>query len=68
MSDEVRTVVMDGSPRERGTPEDDAARNDAAADRFWFEVADVDLRVHPVPASEPFVANVARLRRGGFKR
>ena len=59
---------MDGSPRERGTPEDDAARNDSAADRFWFGVADVDLRVHPVPSPRPFVANPARMRRGGFKR
>jgi hypothetical protein len=70
VSDEVvETVVMSGSPRERGTPEDDdAARNDARADRFWRVVADVDLRMHPVPAPRSFVADVARMRRGGFKR
>lgn len=66
--DEVRTVVMGGSPRGRGTPEEDAARNDARAERWWWPVAHVDLRVHPVPAPRQFVANPARLRRGGFKR
>jgi hypothetical protein len=62
------TVVMDASPGERGTPEDDAARNHRRADRFWFAVADVDLRVQPVPTPRPFIANPARLRHGGFKR
>jgi hypothetical protein len=42
--------------------------NDATAGRFWFGVSDVDLRVYPVPAPRPFVANLAGLRRGGFKR
>jgi hypothetical protein len=57
VSDEVRTVLMDGSPRERGMPEDDADRNNPKAERWWWPVADVDLRVHPVPPPRPFVAN-----------
>jgi hypothetical protein len=34
----------------------------------YSAVADVDLRVHPVPAPRLFVANPAKMRRGGFKR
>jgi hypothetical protein len=67
VSDERRTVIFTGAPRDRGTPEDDAARNDAASERWWWTLGPVDLRVHPVRV-RTFVANPARMRRGGFKR
>lgn len=67
MTDEVRTVVMNGSPRERGTPEDDAARNDPEGDRYWRDVGPADLRVQPVEVRPwPFPLS-RRMRRGGFK-
>jgi hypothetical protein len=49
----TETVVMNGRPRDRGTPEGDATRNDRKAERWWWPVADVDLRVHPLPAPRP---------------
>ncbi len=65
VSDErTETVVMAGAPRERGTPEEDAARNEPDAERFWLTVGDVDFRVHPIEQRRwPAVS-----LRGGFKR
>jgi hypothetical protein len=64
---ERRTVIFTGAPRERGTPEDDAARNDHESERWWWMLGPVDLRVHPVQR-RTWIANPARMMRGGFKR